>query len=274
MPRLLCNDYKLFYSEWMPQSKTPSDEDASRSFPISDSTMPVLLLHGALGVGLNWPEPLRKSHRYRTLTVDLPGHGRAKLESDQPAINAVADYARAIIEMLDQAEVQKAHLVGHSMGGMIGQYLAVHHPERLHSMVLICSSAHPQFDARLVADLLKPDKKDQALDLMNDLNYSEATSTEMRKRAREILGTVPWPVVVGDFEACQSFDVRDALERISIPTFVIAGASDRLISPSDSQFIADSIPQATLTSIEAGHMVVVEKPQELSDMVHSFLDKH
>ncbi|MCB1304709.1 MAG: alpha/beta fold hydrolase, partial [Leptospiraceae bacterium] len=76
------------------------------------------------------------------------------------------------------------------------------------------------------------------------------------------------------FEACQSFDVRDALERISIPTFVIAGASDRLISPSDSQFIADSIPQATLTSIEAGHMVVVEKPQELSDMVHSFLDKH
>jgi len=81
-------------------------------------------------------------------------------------------------------------------------------------------------------------------------------------------------VLLGDFVACDNFDIRDRIKEIKIPTLIIVGEKDCMTPPSYSQFLAENILGAQLEIIkDAGHMVMLEKPDEVSKLIVSFINR-
>jgi pimeloyl-ACP methyl ester carboxylesterase len=80
---------------------------------------------------------------------------------------------------------------------------------------------------------------------------------------------------LGDLIACDRFDVMERLEKIDVPTLVIAGAADQLTPPKYAHYITKHISNARLTLLEgAGHMVMLEQPEKVAQAVQDFLDHH
>ena len=81
-------------------------------------------------------------------------------------------------------------------------------------------------------------------------------------------------VLYGDFLACDSFDVMDSVKNIRIPTLLICGGEDRMTPPTRSEYLRDQIQGADLHIIErAGHMVMIERPDEVAGLLTGFLDQ-
>lgn len=101
---------------------------------------PLLLLHGFTGSSQNWQELIPTlSSRFQIIAVDLLGHGRTDSPPD-PARYQMAEAASDLITILDELGVTQAHLLGYSMGGRLGLYTAVHHPNRINRLILESAS--------------------------------------------------------------------------------------------------------------------------------------
>src|SRR5512140_865762 len=102
------------------------------------SRPPVILIHGAGGHHLYWPPEIRRMPGERLFAVDLPGHGR----SAGVAHHAIRDDAAAIVGFMDVLHLNRAALVGHSMGGAVALEAAIHWPNRVLGLGIIGSAAH------------------------------------------------------------------------------------------------------------------------------------
>ena len=92
--------------------------------------------------------------------------------------------------------------------------------------------------------------------------------------AAERMGEVRPSVLHGDFQACDAFDVNERLSEIHLPTVIVCGAQDEMTPMRFSQHLVDNIADAHLEIIpEAGHMVMLEKPQDVAGVLAAFLDK-
>jgi len=114
---------------------------------------------------------------------------------------------------------------------------------------------------------------EQSVELITGYAWSERAPARMVARGREgLLDTGP-EVLAGDFTACDRFDVMGRLGEIRVPTLVVAGSDDRLTPPRYALFLAGHIPDASLVVIEgAGHMVMLERSDEVTKAVREFLE--
>ena len=228
----------------------------------------VVLLHGAAGVNLHWSEKLRKHTERRVIAIDLPGHGRSRLKAGQTAVNDIADFAAIITDLLDELKLKRVLLMGHSMGGMISQKLALENPHRVVGLVLICTSANLLVHPKILSGATDPEKLPRLLDLLNKLNYAKAAPPEMVSRAREILDRVPPEIIHGDFSACDKMDLTDQVSTIACPTLVIGAKEDGMVPAKDSETLADLISGSRLEIMEnAGHMIMQEQTEKLDELL-------
>ena len=111
-------------------------------------------------------------------------------------------------------------------------------------------------------------------ELVTDNTYAPGLDPELRRRARVQFILCPPAVTHGDFVACNTFDVMAQISEIRVPTLVVCGTQDRMTPPKYSQFLASGLPNATLVLIDgAGHMVMVEKPDEVNRALREFLQR-
>ena len=174
---------------------------------------------------------------------DLPGHGPLGGRG-RPSIAA---YAEWLDGFLDAVAGEPAVLVGHSMGGAVAQTLALLRPERLAGLVLIATGARLRVVARLV-ELLRHDPR-EGQSLIQDLSFGAPAPRECGELVARVLREGPPLVTLGDYLACDRFDVRDRLAAIRTPTLVVAGAEDRLTPLRYARFLAETIPGARLVEI-------------------------
>ena len=193
MPYFTSQDYKIFYSY--------SNADPDSQKPA------ILLIHGAAGVHLHWAEELRKHPKYQVIAIDLPGHGRSRLQQGQAPVDSIPLFAALLKELISHLQLQRVILMGHSMGGMIAQQLALELPEKVQKLVLLSSSANLQVNPRILEEAGIPEKLPGVLDLMNEMNYAQCSPQDMKDRARKILARVPAELILADFTACKKFDV-------------------------------------------------------------------
>jgi pimeloyl-ACP methyl ester carboxylesterase len=227
---------------------------------------PLLLIHGAGGNHLHWPPELRRLSDAHIYALDLPGHGR----SDGPAHHSIADYASAVIGFLDAAHIARAVLVGHSMGGAIGQWVALTHPERVAGLVLIGTGARLRVAPAILDGVLNDFAS--TIEFVNDCLWGRDASAELIRQARRILAETAPEVMCGDYVACDTFDVMGRLGEIATPTLVIAGTADRLTPHKYGAYLADHIPGARLFTVEGGgHMMVLEQPDVVGEAVAEFV---
>jgi pimeloyl-ACP methyl ester carboxylesterase len=228
---------------------------------------PLVLVHGAGGSAELWPRQLDGlADVAQVLAPDLPGHGPLGGRG-RPSIAAYAEWLDAFLAAVTEAPVV---LVGHSMGGAVAQALALLRPERLAGLVLLATGARLRVVARLV-ELLRHDPR-EGQSLIQDLSFGTTAAPECAALVARVLREGPPLVTLGDYLACDRFDVRERLAAIRIPTLVVAGAADRLTPPRYARFLAETIPGARLVEIEAaGHFPQLEQPEPVNAAIRAFL---
>ena len=237
---------------------------------------PVLLVMG-LGYGRWGWEPLVHplAERYRVLWYDNRGIG----ESDvPPGPYTVADLAADALQVLDERGVERAHVVGTSLGGMVAQELALSHPERVEKLALLCTTpggdgAYPMPEAtvRLFAEApaLPPDVALRRF-VENAVSARGALVDELyARRLADPPDPAGWQAQAA---AGAGFDAFDRLGGLAPETLVLTGDEDNVVDPRNAQLLAELIPRARVQVFPGtGHLFFWERPADVATALTEFL---
>ena len=242
--------------------------------------VPVVMLHGfPLASGIWQAQQQGLSDGYRVITPDLRGHGQSPTPEGVYEMELVA---RDVLALLDSLEIDKAVILGHSMGGyavLAGWKLA---PERFLALGLIASQAAADSDeARQgrykTADKVAAEGSQVVADAMMTKLFGPtlAADSPIREQVRQmILKTSPIGIVGTLKGMAARVDSTAPLAKIQIPLLILAGESDQIIPLEKAKGLAAAIPQATLKVIGgAGHMPMLEQPAATTAAIREFLTK-
>ena len=167
--------------------------------------------------------------------------------------------------------LDRAVVVGHSMGGAIALQLALDHPERLSGLVLVGTGARLRVRDDLRSGFLK-DHVRAALRLVERSFASGDAETTIARRMVASLGAIDPSTIAGDFEACHAFDVMGRIDDIRLPTRAICGALDVLTPPKYTRWFGEHIPGARTTVVPgAGHMVMIEQAADVTSVTNEMV---
>jgi pimeloyl-ACP methyl ester carboxylesterase len=232
----------------------------------SETTLPVVFIHGAGGTHQHWLPQLRNLSSAPTYALDLPGHGR----SEGAGHDSIGAYAEWCLAWLDALGLERAVWVGHSMGGAVTLELALRWPPRVAGLGLVATGAR----LRVAPAILQGIAQDfaAAVRLISRYAYGPQADPELVQLGQQQMGLTPPDVLHGDFLACDRFDVCTRLEEIRAPALVICGTQDRLTPPKYATFLHEHLADAALKLVDgAGHMVMLEQPSAVTHALHQWL---
>jgi pimeloyl-ACP methyl ester carboxylesterase len=276
-------------------------DDVSLYYEVHGTTGdPLLCIMGLGGDILFWERqtPVLEA-AYRTIVFDNRGMGRSSRPPGPYSIQLMADDAVAV---LDAVGIERAHVLGISMGGMIAQSLALRYPSRVGSLVLAATYARADRGVRQISEegaarLGVPSVLGQlaagggvvdlsSVDLRQLFKFmmSLILSPEFIAREKEWLRSLMKRVLEGgptiegfmaQTAAVLSHDVAAELGKLRAPTLVMTGTADQLVPPHHSDELAALIPGAQLVRVEGGlHGFNVEMPERFNAEVLQFLAAH
>ena len=238
--------------------------------PPENGALPLLLIHGAGGTRLNWPPEIRRMKGMDVYGMDLPGHG----ESLGIPKSTVEEFAHDVLSWMDELNISRAVVGGHSMGGAITLTMALMAPERTAGIVLVSTGSKLRVHPEILALTSSQDQYHEAAELVTKWSFSANADTRVRDLARERLKEVAASVVHSDFLACDSFDLMQQVKSIKVPALVICGEADQLTPVKYSRFLSENIEGAELFLVPgAGHMVMLERPGEVAERMKEFVQK-
>jgi pimeloyl-ACP methyl ester carboxylesterase len=239
------------------------------------------------------------ARHHRTIVFDNRGVGRSAKPAGPYTIHQMADDAARLLDVLD---VARPHVVGVSMGGMIAQELALRHPDRVRSLVLACTYPEPdedverqrqfsvtQFGGTITAtgetriDLAALNPMMFFQHLLPRVFNQAFIDAELPKLIQLFGGALQYgfsmEAILGQVEAVMGHRTTDRLHQIGVPTLVITGDADLLVSPANSDLLARHIPGARLVKVPGGsHGFNFETPdvfnREVLDFLASVRDGH
>ncbi len=232
---------------------------------------PAVILSNSLGATLAmWERQLDALAGFRVVRYDLRGHGRSPVP-DGPS--SIADLGGDLIALLDRLEIERASLVGVSLGGMVSLWTAAHHPGRVERLVPCFTSAQlgpPEMWRDRIATVQA--KGTGALaDAVVGRWFTPAFTAREPGYVAAVRDTIAATPDAGYASCCQAIaamDLRPALELITAPTLVIAGADDPATPPSHGELIADGIHGAELRVLaDAAHLGNIEQPEAFNAAV-------
>lgn len=230
----------------------------------------VILLHGAGGNHLSWPPELRRLSGQRIYALDLPGHGK----SDGIGRQSISDYASCVLAFMDELKLRKAVLVGHSMGGGIALEFAACYPQRTLGVAILSAGPLLRVSTELLEKTSTPATFPLAIKAIGELAFSPQVEPRLKENALGRMSQIRSSVLHGDFIACDAFDITDRLEAIAAPLLIISGSEDRMVAPHYSQAIHQKISNSLLHTVnDAGHMVMLENPQAVANILQFFLSQ-
>jgi len=158
------------------------------------------------------------------------------------------------------------------MGAAIALTLALEHSRRVLALGLLGGGARMRVSPDLIENTTSPATLPDALEALAAMAFSPKVPPHLKQLAMQRMAATRPTVFHGDFLACNQFDVMDRLTKIRVPTLVMCGADDRMTPPRYSEYLASSIKRARLVLVpDAGHMVMIEKPEAVADELLSFI---
>jgi pimeloyl-ACP methyl ester carboxylesterase len=234
-----------------------------------EGTPPIVAIHGAGGLGRYWGNQLaRLSAITRFVTFDLPGHGR----STGPAHQTIEEGAKRVIALLNVLGIQQAVLMGHSMGGAIAQWLALHQPDRVQGLVLVGTGARLRVHSAILDGIYAD--WNATTRLITEWHYAPGTSPLVLDAATADLRQTNPDILHSDYTVCNAFDIMAEVGNIYQPTLVVVGEHDRMTPPKYAEYLANALPDAQLEVVpQAAHMVMVEQPDAVNAAVRRFVEQ-
>jgi pimeloyl-ACP methyl ester carboxylesterase len=241
---------------------------------------PLLMIMGMSGTSLSWGEPFLEAMRrdFDVIAYDHRGVG-ASTRLDGPL--TIAQMGEDAAGLLDALQIESAHVLGISMGGMIAQELALGHPERVRTLTLGCTYCggegsritSPEVIQKLVAGMMSGDRR-IALRTTWEVNVSSSFAADAEAYASflEIAErrAVSVPVIQAQMQACATHDTSTRLPELALPTLVVHGTDDQMLPAENGRQIASLIPGARLELLDGvGHMFWLERPQRAAELVRA-----
>jgi 3-oxoadipate enol-lactonase len=236
---------------------------------------PVLVLSHALGTNLNlWDEQVKALRgSFRILRYDSRGHGRSLAD---PGPYTISLLAADVLNLLDELGVTSAHFCGISLGGMVGQYLAIYHPERISSLVLSNTAAkigtREKWDRR-IQEVMKggtPAVLGEVLAGWFSARFRSAHGSIADSLADALKTTSP-EGYIGCCEALREADLSQLIGRVNAPALIIAGTEDQATTLVAAQFLHQEIRGSQLVALNCAHLACVEASAEFTDNLTRFL---
>jgi pimeloyl-ACP methyl ester carboxylesterase len=231
--------------------------------------LPVVFIHGAGGSHQIWFYQLKALGRERrAFALDPPGHGNSNRDGAD-RIEVYRDIVRQFVMVLG---LPPTVLVGHSMGGAITQSFALTYPDQLVAIVLVGTGAKLRVNPKIFAGL--QDDPKSAVDLIAKCGRAPGAQAEILKQDAEAMLRTPIPVIEGDLRASDAFDLMEQVDGISVPALVICGTDDLMTPPRYAEYLHQKIKGSQVALISgAGHMVMLEKPDEVTHAISDFLKR-
>jgi len=246
---------------------------------------PLVLIGGWASYRWIWfRQVLALKEKYRCIVFDNRGAGK----SSKPDIPySMEMFAADTVGLLDALEIQKAHVLGISMGGLIAQQVAISYPEKVRSLILVAThfggpNIVPMYDRNLALLSAIPTEtisKEQA----REMRYRATFSEEFLSENRDVLDKIdvwaekhPTPLFaqIHQATAVGDFDGEDDVKNIAAPTLIIHGDNDKAVPVENGKLLDSSIPHSRLSLIEgASHFSIIERYEEFNKTVLEFIDE-
>ena len=262
------------------------NESINIYYEIHGDGFPLVMI---IGLGSNlvwWDEKLLEvvSSKYKTVIFDNRGSGR----TDKPDMNySMRMFADDAIGLMDELNIERAYMLGISMGGMIAQELALHYPERVEKLVLCATNSGLSLKIRILAKIALGIAKliykrrlktpERALEFVFSGVFTPEFIKEnpdyIRERKEKLLAHVsPFEDYFRQAKAILKFNTRKRLKNIETPTLILHGKKDSLVSYKRGLELAGLIPNSRLFSFEnSGHAVFTHEPEKVIKTILDFL---
>jgi 3-oxoadipate enol-lactonase / 4-carboxymuconolactone decarboxylase len=239
---------------------------------------PILIFSNSLGSEMMmWDDVVPHLLPYfQVLQYDTRGHG-GSINNLGDKGYTVAELAGDVIQLMDELKIAKAYFCGLSMGGLIGQYLGIHHADRFYKIVLSNTGAKIGNDERwngrieTITQHGMTSIVDDTLDRWFTTPFKEANPTIISLTRAMFLRSN----TVGYCHCCcavRDADFREELQNFSVPALVITGDEDPVTDVAQAEFLASKIPDAQLIIMHARHLSAAEHPLEYAtSLIHFFI---
>ena len=230
---------------------------------------PLVCIHGAGSSSVMFMDVVRRvSPRRRVVAVDLPGHGQSERwhATDDVSIDMYRDAVGTVCAHL---KIERAVLVGHSMGVLVALAAAAAWPERVAGLVLVNGGVTipvaPKLFDKLATDYARFGK------WFARLAWSPSTPLDVVERWGAVALTADEDVTTADFRAVARYDGHAAASRVRTPALVLGGADDLLTPPALTDELARALAARSVVVPEAGHMLMQEQPERFFAELDAFL---
>jgi pimeloyl-ACP methyl ester carboxylesterase len=268
------------HQRWVPVKGTPLNVIEMGSGP------PVIFIHGLGGAWQNWLENIPHFARtHRVIAVDLPGFGASPNDDVELSISG---YAELIDALCDELDIERASVVGNSMGGFIGAELAIAFGTRVDRLVLVSPAGistenlhrRPLVTGARIAslgaswvgsksDALTTRPRMRRLLAWNIVRHPDKLSAALM--AEQVRGTGK-PGFVEALDALISYPIRDRLGKIECPTLIVWGRNDFLVPVRDADEFERLIPDSRKEVWDdTGHVAMLERPARFNALLDEFL---
>jgi 3-oxoadipate enol-lactonase len=239
---------------------------------------PLLLIQGMSATHLAWGKPFLSElqRSFDCIVFDNRGIG---LSAPVEGRFTTADMAADTAGLLDALEIERAHVFGISMGGMIAQELALAHPDRLMTLGLgatYCGGENSTLmgpeETQLLGEAMQSGDRDRVFRAMWEINLSPGFRADDSGFAAFVAmaSALPAPrdLVFRQMHACVQHDTRARLGQISTHTLIVHGTEDRVLGVGNGRQIASLLPGSRLEELdEIGHMFWWEQPERAAELV-------
>ncbi|WP_179995498.1 3-oxoadipate enol-lactonase [Acinetobacter sp. YH16053] len=240
-----------------------------------DATKPALIFSNSLGTNFKmWQAQIDFFQQdFFVICYDTRGHGASSAPQGPYSIDQLG---QDVVNLLDHLNVEKAAFCGISMGGLTGQWLAIHRPERF-NQVVVCNTA-----AKIGQEQAWNDRaalvREQGLQPIASTAASRWFTEPFIQSNATVVNNLQNDLAVGSAEGyascCEALakaDVREQLKDITVPVLVVAGQQDPVTTVVDGQFMVERIANSQLFEINASHISNVELPNEFNQAVKQFI---
>ncbi|MGE5128975.1 MAG: alpha/beta fold hydrolase [Sphingomonadaceae bacterium] len=244
---------------------------------------PLLLIHGLAGDHTAWtPQIDAWKNRFRVIAPDNRGAGRSS-QVDEPV--STADLARDMLALLDRLGVERAHVVGRSMGGAVAQHMALLAPQRVQSLTMCASFARlDPLGRRVLANMREvlewtrswPAHARHSVQYFVSPDFFNANPERVAAIEKLIGGeTRLQACYVRQNHACQEHDTLERLAEIRCPALILAGGRDPICSPTATRWMSERLRGAETVMFEnSSHFFLMEEPERFMRVMDDWLARH